>query len=79
MKAMQYKGYAARIEYGDKDGRLVGHVAGIKDIVGLPRRKRVGNTCRFCGGRRRLPGYVRGNGQETGQAVFRTNHAPGFP
>lgn len=35
MKAMQYKGYAARIEYGDKDGRLVGHVAGIKDIVGF--------------------------------------------
>ncbi len=35
MKAMQYKGYAARIEYSDEDGCLVGHIAGIKDIVGF--------------------------------------------
>lgn len=35
MKAMQYKGYAARIEYSDEDGCFVGHIAGIKDIVGF--------------------------------------------
>ena len=28
MKTMRYKGYAARIEYSDKDGCFVGHIAG---------------------------------------------------
>jgi predicted HicB family RNase H-like nuclease len=32
---MTYKGYAARIEYSDEDGCLVGHIAGISDIVGF--------------------------------------------
>jgi len=35
MKTMQYKGYAARIEYSDEDKCFVGHVAGIRDVVGF--------------------------------------------
>ncbi|HID52662.1 MAG TPA: type II toxin-antitoxin system HicB family antitoxin [Anaerolineae bacterium] len=35
MKTMTYKGYAARIEYSDEDGCFVGHIAGIRDIVGF--------------------------------------------
>jgi len=35
MKAMQYKGYTARIEYSDEDKCFVGHINGIKDIVGF--------------------------------------------
>ena len=35
MKAMTYRGYAARIEYSDEDGCFVGHVAGIRDVVGF--------------------------------------------
>ena len=35
MTPMTYKGYAARIEYSDEDGCLVGHIAGISDIVGF--------------------------------------------
>lgn len=35
MKAMSYKGYAARIEYSDEDGLFVGHIAGIRDVVGF--------------------------------------------
>ena len=35
MKTMQYKGYAARIEYSDEDKCFVGHIAGIRDIVGF--------------------------------------------
>ena len=35
MTPMTYKGYAARIEYSDEDGCLVGHLAGISDIVGF--------------------------------------------
>ena len=35
MKTMRYKGYAARIEYSDKDGCFVGHIAGIRDVVGF--------------------------------------------
>jgi len=35
MKAMQYKGYAARIEYSDEDKCFIGHIAGINDIVGF--------------------------------------------
>jgi predicted HicB family RNase H-like nuclease len=32
---MVYKGYAARIEYSDDDVCFVGHIAGIKDVVGF--------------------------------------------
>lgn len=32
---MSYKGYAARIEYDDEDGILVGRIAGIRDGVGF--------------------------------------------
>lgn len=35
MRAMTYKGYAARIEYSDEDGCFVGHIAGIKDVIGF--------------------------------------------
>ena len=35
MNPMTYKGYAARIEYSDEDGCFVGHIAGIRDIVGF--------------------------------------------
>jgi len=35
MKTMTYKGYAARIEYSDEDGCFIGHIAGIKDIIGF--------------------------------------------
>jgi predicted HicB family RNase H-like nuclease len=32
---MTYKGYAARIEYSDEDVCFVGHIAGIKDVIGF--------------------------------------------
>jgi len=32
---MTYKGYAARIEYSDEDQLLIGHVAGIRDVIGF--------------------------------------------
>ncbi|MFT0621088.1 type II toxin-antitoxin system HicB family antitoxin [Ectopseudomonas guguanensis] len=35
MNAMNYKGYAARIEYSNEDGLLIGHIAGIRDVVGF--------------------------------------------
>ncbi|AJD49008.1 HicB family protein [Isoalcanivorax pacificus W11-5] len=35
MNAMKYKGYAARIEYSDEDDLFVGHIAGIRDVVGF--------------------------------------------
>jgi len=35
MKAMNYKSYAARIEYSDEDKCFVGHIAGIRDIIGF--------------------------------------------
>jgi predicted HicB family RNase H-like nuclease len=35
MNMMTYRGYAARIEYSDEDGAFVGHVAGIRDVVGF--------------------------------------------
>jgi len=33
MKPMTYKGYVARIEYSDEDTCLVGHIAGIHDVI----------------------------------------------
>lgn len=35
MNIMNYKGYAARINYSDEDGLFVGHVAGIRDVIGF--------------------------------------------
>lgn len=35
MNTMTYKGYAARIEYSDEDQCLIGHVAGVNDVVGF--------------------------------------------
>lgn len=35
MSTMTYKGYAARIEYSDEDQLFIGHIAGIRDIVGF--------------------------------------------
>jgi len=35
MNTMTYRGYAARIEYSEEDQSFVGHIAGIRDIVGF--------------------------------------------
>ena len=35
MNVMTYKGYAARIEFSDEDQLLIGHVAGIRDVIGF--------------------------------------------
>ena len=35
MSTMTYKGYAAKIEYSDDDGCFIGHISGIKDVVGF--------------------------------------------
>ncbi|MCD6585714.1 MAG: type II toxin-antitoxin system HicB family antitoxin [Desulfobacteraceae bacterium] len=35
MNRMKYKSYVARIEYDEEDRIFVGHLAGIKDIVGF--------------------------------------------
>ena len=35
MNMMKYKDYIARIEYDEEDHIFVGHLAGIKDIVGF--------------------------------------------
>lgn len=35
MNIMNYKDYSARIEYSDEDGCFIGHIAGIRDVVGF--------------------------------------------
>ncbi len=35
MNAMKYKGYAARIEFDENDRIFVGHLTGIRDVVGF--------------------------------------------
>lgn len=35
MNTMTYKGYTARIEYSDEDQCLIGHIAGINDVIGF--------------------------------------------
>lgn len=35
MNTMTYNGYAARIEFDDEDDIFVGHIAGIRDIIGF--------------------------------------------
>lgn len=38
MNTMTYKGYAARIEYSEEDECFVGHLVGIRSIVGFDGR-----------------------------------------
>ncbi|MDP2752342.1 MAG: type II toxin-antitoxin system HicB family antitoxin [Rhodocyclaceae bacterium] len=35
MNTMTYKGYAARVEYSEEDGCFVGHIAGVRDVIGF--------------------------------------------
>lgn len=35
MNTMTYKGFPARVEYSEEDGCLVGHIAGIRDVIGF--------------------------------------------
>jgi predicted HicB family RNase H-like nuclease len=35
MNMMTYKGYAARIEFSEADDCFVGHITGIRDVVGF--------------------------------------------
>lgn len=35
MNVMTFKGYCARIEYSEADGCFIGHLAGIRDVVGF--------------------------------------------
>lgn len=35
MNTMEHKGFAARVEYSEEDGCFVGHIAGIRDVIGF--------------------------------------------
>lgn len=35
MNTMEYKGFAARVEYSEEDSCIVGHLAGIRDVIGF--------------------------------------------
>jgi predicted HicB family RNase H-like nuclease len=35
MNTMTHKGYAARVEYSEEDESFVGHIAGIRDVIGF--------------------------------------------
>lgn len=35
MNLMTYKDYSARIEYSDEDACFIGHIAGIRDVIGF--------------------------------------------
>lgn len=35
MSTMTFKGYAAKIEYSDEDACFIGHIAGIRDVIGF--------------------------------------------
>ena len=35
MNTMTYNDYAARIEYSDEDECFIGHIAGIRDVIGF--------------------------------------------
>jgi len=35
MNTMMHKGFVARVEYSEEDGCFVGHVAGIRDVIGF--------------------------------------------
>lgn len=35
MNTMEHKGFAARVEYSEEDGCFIGHIVGIRDVIGF--------------------------------------------
>lgn len=35
MNTMEHKGFAARVEYSEEDSCFIGHIAGIRDVIGF--------------------------------------------
>ncbi len=35
MNTMSFKGFAARVEYSEEDNCFVGHIAGVRDVIGF--------------------------------------------
>ena len=35
MNTMEHNGFAARVEYSEEDGCFIGHIAGIRDVIGF--------------------------------------------
>jgi predicted HicB family RNase H-like nuclease len=35
MNTMMHRGFAARVEYSEEDGCFIGHIAGIRDLIGF--------------------------------------------
>ena len=35
MNTMEHKGFSARVEYSEEDGCFIGHIAGIRDVIGF--------------------------------------------
>lgn len=35
MNRMSHNGFAARVEYSEEDGSFIGHIAGIRDVIGF--------------------------------------------
>jgi predicted HicB family RNase H-like nuclease len=35
MNTMEHQGFAARVEYSEEDGCFIGHIAGIRDVIGF--------------------------------------------
>lgn len=35
VNTMEYEGFAARVEYSEDDGCFIGHIAGIRDVIGF--------------------------------------------
>lgn len=35
MNTMEHKGFAARVGYSEEDGCFIGHIAGIRDVIGF--------------------------------------------
>jgi len=35
VNTMEHKGFAARVEYSEDDGCFIGHIAGIRDVIGF--------------------------------------------
>ena len=35
MNTMEHMGFAARVEYSEEDSCFIGHIAGIRDVIGF--------------------------------------------
>jgi predicted HicB family RNase H-like nuclease len=72
MNTMEHMGFATRVEWSEEDSCVIGHIAGIRDVIGFHGESMAELRSAFEEGCCRLFSYLRKTGERTEQALLRT-------